>query len=180
MKKLLGVVGETASGKDAFCEYIKKNFPKVFVMRFSDPLYDALKIFLDEKRKEDLQWIAIVLRERFGNDIIWKAVKKRIEGIKTGIVVLNGIRFPEEFKGIKKLGGKIVYVTAPSKLRWERIRKRGEKKDDNVSYEEFLRIERAKTELQIPALGKKADFIIDNSGTLEEFKDKTKEVLEKI
>jgi dephospho-CoA kinase len=175
MKKIIGLIGETGSGKDTVCEFIKKKYPDVFVMRFSDPLREALAIFLDEKRKEDQQWLAIVLRKRFGGDILWLALRKKIKNIKEGVVILNGIRFTDEFYGIKKMGGKIVYITASSKTRWQRVKDRGEKKDDDVSYKKFLHIEKAATEVLIPKMGKRADFIIDNNGSLKEFYDKIKE-----
>jgi len=45
MKKIIGVVGETGSGKDTFCDYLKKIKRNVFVFRFSQPLTEALSIF---------------------------------------------------------------------------------------------------------------------------------------
>ncbi|MFH1401583.1 MAG: AAA family ATPase [Parcubacteria group bacterium] len=179
-KIIIGLIGETGSGKDTVSDYIKKNYPEVLVLRFSDPLREALGIFLNEKRKEDQQWLAIVLRERFGGDILWQALKKKIENVESGIVILNGIRFADEYRGIKQIGGKIIYVTVDSKIRWQRVRSRGEKKDDRVSYKKFLQIERAATELQIPKLGQKADFIIKNDGSIEDFYARIKKVLKMI
>ena len=127
MVKLFGLVGETGAGKDVICEFIKKKYPSALIMRFSDPLREALAMFLDEKRKEDQQWLIAALRERFGNNILGKAIKKKIKNIKNGMIILNGVRVWEEYKMIKKAGGKVVYITAGPKLRWQRIRKRREK-----------------------------------------------------
>lgn len=181
MKKIIGLVGETGSGKDTFCQYVKKVSKKpVFCFRFSDPLSETLNIFFDDIKKEDQQWLGIVLRQRFGNDILGKAMAKKIKNIKKGIIILNGIRYWEEYKIIKDFGGKIIYITAPQKTRWQRLRKRNEKKDDSVSYKKFLELEKAKTELAIPKIGQKADFKIENNGSREVLYKKIQEILKKL
>lgn len=177
MKKIIGLVGETGSGKDIFCEYAKKKSKPVFCFRFSAPLTEALNIFVNAIKKEDQQWLATCLRERFGNNVLGKALEKKVREIKKGTIILNGIRAWEEFYMTKKLGGKIVYITADSKIRWERIKKRKEKKDDGSSYKKFLRIEKAKTEALISEIGKKADFIIENNGTINEFYKEIKKII---
>jgi len=180
MKKIIGVVAETGSGKDTFCDYLKKIKRNVFVFRFSQPLTEALSIFFDEVKKEDQQWLAPALRERFGNNILGEAIKKKIKNIKRGIIILNGIRAFEEAKMIKNLGGKIVYITADSKTRWQRIQNRGEKKDDKVSYQKFLKMEKAASEILISEMGRKADFRIENNGSKEDLYRSIKTVLNKI
>lgn len=174
MKKIIALVGETGSGKDTFCDYFKKNFKNVFIFRFSDVLTEILKNFFDEIKKEDQQWLAQTLRQRFGNNVLGKFIKRKIEKIKNGIIILNGVRMKEEYDMIKKLGGKIVYITAPSKLRWQRIQKRKEKEDDNISYKKFLKLEKAKSEVFISQIGKIADYKIENSGSKKDFYNQIK------
>jgi dephospho-CoA kinase len=139
-----------------------------------------LGIFFNDIKKEDQQWLAIALRERFGKDILWQAIKKKIENVKEGIVILNGVRMWEEYNALKELGGQVVYATANPKLRWERVKIRGEKKDDDVPYEKFLEMEKAATEVLIAQIGEKADVKIENDGSFEDFYAKIKEALEKI
>jgi dephospho-CoA kinase len=55
----------------------------------------------------------------------------------------------------------------------QRIRKRG-KKDDKVSYQKFLKMEKAKTEILIPKIGKLTDFKIENNDSKEDFYQKIK------
>ena len=180
MKMILGLVGETGSGKDTFCDYFKKIRKGVFVFCFSQPLTEALRIFFDEVKKEDQQWLVKALRERFGNNILGEAIAKKIKNVKKGLVILNGVRMWEEFKMIKKFGGKIVYVTADPKIRWQRIQNRGEKKDDKISYQKFLKMEKAASEILIPKIGKKADFKIENNGSKQNFYKSVKTVLNKM
>lgn len=179
-KKILGLVGETGSGKDTICEIVNDLVPSVSCLRFSDPLSQVLRIFFDEVKKEDQQWLATALRERFGNDILGKAIKKQIEKIKTGWVLVNGIRALEEYEMLKSLKAKIAYVTADSKIRWQRIRGRGEKKDDAVTYQKFLKLERAKTEILIPKIGEKADFKIENNGSKVALQQKISEIINQL
>jgi len=180
MKKIIGLVGETGSGKDIFCEYVKKRVSSIFIFRFSQPLTEALGIFFDDIKKEDQQWLVNNLRRRFGKNILGEAIKKKVKNIKKGLIILNGVRMLEEFNMIKNMGGKIIYITAPSELRWQRIRKRGEKKDDSSSYKNFLKLEKAECEILIPKMGKRSDFKIENSGSKEDFYKKIKEILKQI
>lgn len=179
-KKIIGLVGETGSGKDVFCDYLKKNCKNVFCFRFSQPLTETLGIFFNEVKKEDQQWLGTVLRERFGNNILGEAIKRKIEKIKKGIIILNGVRAWEEYEAIKKAGGKVVYITADSKTRWQRIQGRGEKKDDKITYQKFLKLEKAKTEILIPKIGGKADFKIENNGTKKELFFEIKKIIDKL
>jgi dephospho-CoA kinase len=182
MKKVvIGLTGEMGAGKDTFCQHIQKisNQP-VFCFKFSDSLSEVLRIFFNDVSREDQQWLAINLRERFGKDILAKAMKKKIDNISEGLIVLNGIRYTEEFDMIKEAGGNIIYITADSKTRWQRVQARGEKKDDNAPYEKFLELNKAATEILIPEIGRKADHKIDNNGSLDDFYKQIDNVFNKI
>jgi len=180
MKKIIGLTGEMGGGKDTFCEYVKKNYQNVFVLKFSDALTDVLKIFFDSVKREDQQWLSLSLRERFGKDILVKALIKKAKSISEGIVILNGVRKEAEADAIKDAGGKIIYITAEGKKRWERVTTRKEKADDDVPYEKFLELGRAEAELQIPAIGEAADFTIENDGSKEQFYQQVKKIIDSI
>lgn len=179
-KKIIGLVGETGSGKDTFCRIIEKISPSTLSIRFSEVLSKTLGLFFDEIKKEDQQWLANSLRDRFGEDVLMKAVAKKIKEAEVDIVVVNGIRVKEEFDFIKKEGGVVVYLTLDTKKRWERIKGRGEKGDDDVSYEKFLEIDNGRTETQIKEIGKRADFVIENDKDLNYLEDEIKKLIEKI
>jgi len=180
-KIVIGLTGEMGAGKDTFCQYVQKisNQP-VFCFKFSDSLSEVLRIFFNDVFREDQQWLAINLRERFGRDILAKAMKKKIDNISEGLIILNGIRYTEELDMTKGVGGKIIYITADSKTRWQRVQTRGEKKDDNAPYEKFLELDKSATEILIPEIGKKADYRIDNNGSLDDFYKQMDNVLNKI
>jgi dephospho-CoA kinase len=81
---------------------------------------------------------------------------------------------------IKNLGGKIIYITASPQKRWQRIQKRKEKKDDKISYQKFLKLEKVKTEILIPRIGQKADFKIENNGSKNNFYKECKKILTQV
>ncbi len=178
-KKIIGLVGETGAGKDIFSSLILKNFPNTKFFRFSETLSDILGLFFDDIKKEDQQWLANTLRDRFGEDILLKSIAKKIEK-EEGLVLLNGIRVREELDFIKDIGGIIVYITAGQKLRWERVRKRGERGDDDVSYEKFLEIDSGRTEQQIKELGKMADIVIKNDKEIRDLEEEAKKLIDKL
>jgi len=180
MKKIIGLTGEMGCGKDTFCQFVKENYENVFILKFSDALTDVLKIFFDAIKREDQQWLGSALRERFGKDILVKALIKKANNIENGIIIFNGVRKELEVPGIKEIGGKIIYITGDPKIRWERVKIRGEKADDDVSFEKFLEMHNAEAELQIPEIGAKADYKIENNGSKEEFYKEIKKVIDLI
>lgn len=166
-KTIIGLVGETGSGKDTVAEYLRDNYDAK-LMRFSDPLKDTLSIYFDKLSKDDQAWLYEVFRERFGDDVLSKAIQKRVEDIEAELVIINGLRMPSDYDFMQRFpGSKVLYVTAPSKLRWERVTGRGEKTDDDIPFEQFQELDRRSTEVHIPEIGAKADWRVDNTEDLE-------------
>lgn len=180
MKKIIGLAGEMGAGKDTFCQFVKENYPDVFMLKFSDPLTEALKIFLDSIKREDQQWLSSSLRERFGGDILIKALTKKVNSIEKGIIILNGVRRGQDFDSLREIGGKLIYISTDIKARWERVKVRGEKADDDVPFEKFQEMGNAEAEQQITQVGKQADFKIENNGSIEEFNQEIKKVIDSI
>jgi len=118
MRIIIGLTGRTGSGKDAVCDYIRQRVLNSEFLRFSQPLSEALSLFVDRIKKEDQQWLGSTLRDRFGQDILSKAIEKKISKFDGGLIVLNGIRYESEYDLLKRIGGKLVYVVADQKTRW--------------------------------------------------------------
>jgi dephospho-CoA kinase len=179
-KIIIGLVGESGSGKDTVADYLKERHGAI-LMRFADPLRETLSLYIDNISREDLQWFSFALRSRFGNKILSKALRKKIEPIKEGIVFINGMRVLEDFDFVKSFPNSfVVYVTLDQKSRWQRIYNRKEKSDDKVSFEKFQEMERAEIEVNIPKIGEKADFRLENMGSKEELFAKVDEVIDKL
>ena len=68
-KIIIGLVGESGSGKDTVADYLRdKHGAKLY--RFADPLRETLELYLDNISREDLQWLSMKFKERFGNKIL--------------------------------------------------------------------------------------------------------------
>ncbi len=181
MKKIIiGLVGETGSGKDTVAKYLKEKYDAK-LMRFKDPMEETLSIFFEKPSKEDYQWFFKSLHERFGEDILCKGLRRKIDESEADLIVVNGLRMPCDYDFIKDYpDASILYVTADQKMRWQRVSVRGEKSDDDISFEKFQGLDKHETEIHIQEIGKKADYIIKNEKDLEYLLSETDNFLAKI
>ena len=163
---VIGLVGATGSGKDTVADYLEEKH-NVQLMRFADPLKETLAIYFEKFSKEDQAWLAVQFRNRFGDDILSRALRKRIDDGE-GVIMVNGVRFWEDFHFIKSYSNSyIIHIDVPREIRWKRTTTRGEKTDDAMSFEKFKETEQVETEIHVPAIGAKADFVIKNDKDLD-------------
>lgn len=176
MRLILGLVGEKFAGKDAAANYLAEKYGAYHV-RFSHLLDEILNILnLPISRRNEID-LGLGLRKVFGKSVLGPAVVKRIENSSSKFIVVNGIRM-DEMQDIKSLGAKIIYITAPAEVRFERYQKRHEKTDDaSLDYGKFLEQEKELTEIGIPELGKQADYKIENTGNLDDLYKKIDDII---
>lgn len=176
---IIGLVGEKLAGKDTVANYLVKT-KKAFHIRFThilDEILTALDLPLSRRNEIDL---GLNLRKVFGDGVLGKAVVKRALSAKEDFIVINGIRM-DEMQNVREIGAKVIYVTAPVEIRYERYKTRHEKADDGImSFEQFVEQEKELTEVGIPDLGKQADFRIENTGTVEELEMKIEEIVKEL
>src|SRR3989344_8173343 len=169
-KIILGFVGDLSSGKGTAAKYLKEKYNSNSY-RFSTILRDIInRLYLPETRG-NLQNISTVLRENFGQDVLSKVIAEDVKNDPNEIVVVEGVRRPTDITYLREIPGfHLIYITAESKLRWERLVKRGENEDDmEKTYEEFLKDEQAEADILIKELGKSAEYTIYNNLSFEEF-----------
>lgn len=177
--QIIGLVGEKGSGKDTFAKYLQEISEKnVAHIRFSDLLKQTLKLWDLPVTRANLQKLAQVL-EDFGTGTVAHGLEKQIRGTEAEIIILDGIRWKPDVELLKKFPShKLVYITADPKLRFERLKARGEKDGEaNMSYEQFLKEEKATNELLIPEIGSQAEYKITNNGSIEDFKQEIKKLV---
>lgn len=141
MMRIIGLGGTNGAGKDAVAHLLAQKHDFLFV--------DATKLLTTEllrrgwpidrvhKARLSAQW----RRELGMGVIVDKAVAEfeKQPGKYKGLVV-SSLRHPGEVDRVHELGGKVFWVDADPKVRYERIQNanRGRDIEDKKSFEEFL------------------------------------------
>lgn len=170
---IIGIVGEKGAGKGTFVKFFKEIYKGgVSDIRFSDLLKETLDLWNIPSTRENLQKIAVVMRDNFAKDSLTHAIAQRVNKLGSDLVLVEGVRWLTDEEMIRSFqGSKLIYITADAKTRYERLKKRNEKiGEDSTTYPQFLKEEKAVNETLIPKIGKRADFKIDNNGTFEDLK----------
>ncbi|MFA6391158.1 MAG: AAA family ATPase [Patescibacteria group bacterium] len=169
-RQVLGFTGLIASGKGTACKYLSEKYGAES-FRFSTILRDvADRVYLPQTR-ENLQNISQVLRENFSQDILSKAIAEDVKKAKVDVIVIDGVRRWTDIEHLKAIPGfKLVSLQVDAKTRYERLVKRAENPGDELkTWEEFQKDSAAEAEVHIQEMIEKADVIIDNNGTMEDF-----------
>lgn len=175
MKIYIGLTGENRSGKDTFCEIVseicKKAGISVDKCTSSDVLFKTFDVWKIKKTRKNAQKLVSAMVSKFGSNILSKAMKQLMKCNTADIVIFNGVRMPSDITMLKTLPNSfIVYVTAEVKKRYDRC-KNGDKVGENkLSFEEFMKEEKAPTEVHIKEIGKNADIKIKNNSSLYNFR----------
>ena len=173
-KKIIGLVGEIGGGKGTVVEKLKEilSGQKVAVLKFSGILSDILDILHLEKSRHNLQQLAIHIDQIYGEGTFANAMKQRILNTDADIVIVDGVRWPADERVMHELDGIIVYITADQKVRYERVIGRKEKAgEESTTFEEFIEQQTKKNETFIQDIGSRADFKIENNGSLNELEE---------
>lgn len=174
MKLIIGLVGEKGGGKETFGELLISLLPnkRICHIRFSDLLAETLNLWSIPKTRQNLQKIAVAMKDEFGVNTLPDALFDKINQVECDIVLLDGVRWESDVKLVRNFKENVlVYVTADLMVRYNRIRKRNEKAfEDATSFEQFMKEEKAENELLIPKIGHEADFMAINNTSVEDLK----------
>ena len=184
--QILAFVGAPAAGKTVAAAVAKEMGIPVVTM--GDVIRGEL-----QRRKLSLSdanagSIANELREREGMDAIARRCIPRIKDInakegekaKKSTIVIDGIRGIAEVETFKKEFGTdfiLVKIEAPLVLRYNRIKTRG-RGDDLLNIEEFKEREEREKRWGMGEAMEKAEKVITNEDSLEEFKEQIKRILD--
>ncbi len=170
MKKIiLGFAGPLASGKGTAAKYIVEKY-NGGNLRFSTILRDILdRVYLPHSRG-NMQTLSTWLRETFGQDVMTKTMAIDASNDENEIVAIDGVRRLGDIKSLVQLPNfYLVSIDADIKTRFERLAKRGENPDDNTkTFEQFAKENEQESEQQIKEVQEKANFQINNNGTVED------------
>lgn len=177
MKALIGLIGEKGAGKESLGDALMKEYRfcgyTVSRHHFSDILNETLRNWSIETTRANLQKLAQVMDAGFGEGALTRAIRQRLEKDPADIVIADGMRWKTDEQMIRSFPYyMMIYVTADPKVRFERLKARKEKAGEGImTYEQFLKEERAPNEIDIPIIGARADFKIENNGTLLELRE---------
>jgi len=162
------------SGKGELAKLFQEINVKVITM--SDVLRE--KYLKEAKEGERLMDFAIRMRKLYGKGVVAKMSIEKIHDEK--IVVFDGVRNWEEIEEFKKLGEVIIIaVHSPPKVRYERLLKRA-RKDDTLTVEGLIKRDWEELEMGIGNVIALADYVLVNDTTVEEFKNKAKELIKRL
>jgi len=180
--KILAIVGMAGSGKSTAIDYLtdKKN-PKIY---FGGVIYKAMAEAGIERTPESEQEFRREIREREGKDFV---VKRAIQEAKNLIaagqkrIVLDGLYSWTEYKILRKewpTEMTVVAIVAPKALRRKRLAERKERpfNAEEAAQRDIHEIEDIEKGGPIAI----ADYYVDNSGTIEDFKENFAELVSEI
>jgi dephospho-CoA kinase len=185
MKLVLGLTGPMGSGKGTVADYLKtKGF---FYTSTSDRIREEIRARGEEITRESLCRVSDELRAEFGPEVLasrtWDIVMKQ----ENDFAIIDSIRNELEVDFLKKQKGfYLLGIDAPMEIRFERVKDRN-REGDALTWEEFVKQAAIDFDSGLGKMGRnvsaclaKADFLIENTGTLEELKEKIDDVITKI
>lgn len=175
---IIGLTGTMGCGKGEAVKYLKKKGFEHYV--YSDILREAAKKKGIKPTRENLQKLGNYIKKDGKNLGILS--RKMLQKIKTDKAVVDGIRNVDEITELRK--GRdvtIIGVTAPKRVRFNRLIKRG-RKGDPKSFDEFKILDdRENLGLtkgqEINKCLKMSDFIIINDSSLDKLRKKLDVIL---
>ena len=172
----IALSGLKRSGKDTIGSYLIQNYScKRFA--FADEVKRlARELFPEEFVQNDkpvdlLQWLGNTMRQR--NPDVWiNKLSTMIQLTKDPVpnLVVTDVRYPNEVQALKNLGFTIVKVQVPVEVSIERS------KATEVNFTEELLLHESEQLAQ--SNEQYYDYIIENTGTLEELYSKVEEMVE--
>lgn len=184
-KIIIGLTGRNAAGKGTVAEILKQ---KGFIYHsLSDSLRDELKSLGKKETRENLINVGNRLRMKGGPSVLAEKMIPKLSPEDNHIV--DSIRNPFEVDSLRKNSLShnffLLSVDADSRLRYERLKSRG-RVGDSASWEEFVEQERKEennsdpNKQQLSKTIRKADFVMDNSETINELESKIEKLLIKL
>ncbi len=175
----MGFIGRIGSGKTVAAKYLTRRYNADYG-RFSQILMDVLERLSLPKNRRNLQKLGRMLRKEFSPDVVVNAFEKDLRDCSSNMIVVDGIRYMNEVELLRKRPHSIlVYIHSSPEERYRRVRKRGEKDEEAISWEEFQQADNMDTEKHIEGLKEKADYIIDNSSSIEDLEKGIDRIIER-
>lgn len=180
-KLIIGLVGLQGCGKGTVADLLRTEYHAGYY-RFSGVIGDILQRLALEKSRENFIKASEALRGTFGEDIFSYTIEKEALSSPEEIVVIDGIRRPEDIVGLEPLPNFVlISIEVEAELRYERMKKRGEKATEStMTWEQFQADEHAPTERAIPFVMSRATHRLSNNTTRESFEIAVRALLKEL
>ena len=165
-KLLVAFVWPIGSGKGKASEILKEHYD-CDVYGYSSPLRSIVSLIGQEATRENLSNLSLSLRQIFGQDVLEKSAIEAYKRSDKSIIFLDGVRRESDIANLRKMEEFIlIYIDAPTELRYKRVTGRGQNAGDtDKSFEDFLKDEEHDTERSIRSLRPLANTVIENTGS---------------
>jgi dephospho-CoA kinase len=113
--------------------------------------------------------LALDMRRTKGKHILTELICGKIK--PWGFWAVSGVRYPEEhdyLRGRFRGNFRLLNVECGARERYGRVRKRGTKGEADITFREFIEIDKKETEKVISKTIKLADFSVTNNGTIRD------------
>ncbi|MFB6177844.1 MAG: AAA family ATPase [Halobaculum sp.] len=175
--RILGTVGLPGSGKGEAAAVARE--ADIPVVTMGDVIRDACRDRgLDPAEHHGR--VAKQLREEDGPTAIADRTVERLRDIDDEVVLVDGLRSPPELERFREAFGEdflLVAVEAPFEVRFERAADRG-RDDSDADEEAFRERERRERKFGLDDLIDRADVSIDNTGSLESYREQIRALLD--
>jgi dCMP deaminase len=176
---IIGLTGKNGSGKGVVAEYLQK--AGYIYYSLSDMIREEIKKTDQEVNRQNLIAMGRKLREEGGPSVLADKVFDLLDIDKNYIV--DSVRNPFEVRALKRRKDFYLFcVEADQKVRFERTKERA-RENDPVDFDVFVTLEEKELNStdpaaqQLVATAALADYVIDNSTTVEDVHQKTKDLL---
>jgi dCMP deaminase len=176
---IIGLTGKNGSGKGEVARFLKERGFEHYSL--SDIIREEVGRRKLSRTRSNLFRTGNELRRKYGPNVLAKRILERLEEDKQ--YVIDSIRHPAESRTLKKAPNFVLLnVTAPPKVRFQRLKQRGREKDPKT-LKQFNALEQAeqksatKSDQQLGATLKLADFTVRNASTLDHLHDEITQIV---
>jgi dephospho-CoA kinase len=178
---VIGLIGMPGAGKGECAKFARE--AGISVINMGDLVREQTKQLNLDLTDENIGSIAHSEREKFGFGIWARRTMEKVNNLNLAekeLVVIDGIRGGEEVEVFRDAFGKdfkSIAIKMPREKRFQLLKKR-KRSDAPITKAEFEAREAREAKWGITNALKEADYILYNTGTLEELKSSFQELLE--
>jgi dephospho-CoA kinase len=173
-KKLILITGMSGSGKTTLANQFRDQ--GIFVINMGDVIRDLARERKLAPTPENLGKLATEIRKKGGEDAVANLCIEKIEDFSEELVLVDGIRSINEVNAFKKkFEVVLIAVFSSQQDRYFRLKKR-RRSDDPLGFSTFMARDIRELGFNLGHAIALADFVIVNDSSLEDFKDKSKEL----